>query len=264
MVDDLMIDETGPIAIFSFNRPSARNALTLEMLTALEAGLRRCASRDDMRAVVLRGAGEQAFSAGYNVDQLSDAEMSLEDARLIHEPIRAVADAIVACPHPVIAAARKFIFGAALDIFCHCDLRVCSQGTTFCMPPNRFGFLYHSAGIHRLASIVGVSRATQMLLLGSPVPTESAAAWGLTHCVYADNEFESELDALCEVVARNAPLSMRGTKRVLNEHAEQAGARDQAALDKMYAEIVFCLNSADVREGRAAFAEKRAPRFQGK
>lgn len=264
MTEDLIVDETGPIATFSFNRPAARNALTLEMLTALEAGLLRCASRGDLRAVVLRGAGGQAFSAGYNVDQLSDREMSIEDARRIHEPIRAVADAILACPHPVIGAARKFIFGAALDIFCHCDLRVCCEGTTFCMPPNRFGFLYHYAGIRRLAGVIGLSRATQMLLLGSPVTTESAAAWGLVHNVYAGEIFETELVALCETVASNAPLSMRGTKYALNEYAEHATASNAAALEKMYAGIVACLNSADVQEGRAAFAAKRAPRFQGK
>lgn len=264
MVDNLIIDETGPIARFSFNRPAARNALTLEMLTVLEAGLRRCASRTDLRAVVLRGAGEQGFSAGYNVEQLSDRTASLDDARLIHEPIRAVADAIVACPHPVIGAARKFIFGAALDIFSHCDLRMCSQGTTFCMPPNRFGFLYHSAGIRRLADVIGLSRATQMLLLGTPVTTEDAAAWGLVQNVCPDSEFESSLDALCEAVALNAPLSMRGTKRMLNEFGADANDSHPAALEKMYAEILVCLNSADVREGRAAFAAKRAPRFEGK
>lgn len=264
MIDELVIDESGPVATFSFNRPAARNSLTLAILSALEAGLRRCAARSDLRAVVLRGSGNQAFSAGYNVDQLPGQTMTIDDARLVHEPIRAVADAILACPHPVIGAAKKFVFGAALDIFCHCDLRVCSTDTTFCMPPNRFGFLYHKAGIRRLASVVGLPRATQMLLTGLTATTDDAAAWGLVHSIYAEDSFESELEALCKVVAANAPLSMRGTKRMLNEYAADADGADRTALDRMYAEIVACLNSADVREGRTAFAEKRPPRFQGK
>ena len=123
----------------------------------------------------------------------------------------------------MIGAARRFIFGAALDLFCHCDLRVCAQDTNFCMPPNRFGFLYPSQGMQRLANVIGATRATQMLLLGEPVPTSDAAAWGLVHKVFAGDAFEAGLKALVDVVAGNAPLSMRQTKRSLRELHVDAG-----------------------------------------
>ncbi len=263
MTGDLLVDENGPVAVISFNRPAARNALTLGMLNSLTDALRRCAVRTDLRAVVLRGAGELPFSAGYNIDELPGQTISAEDARKIHTPVRAVADAILKCPHPVIGAARRFIFGAALDIFCHCDLRVCARDTSFCMPPNRFGFLYPSQGMQRLADVIGATRATQMLLLGEPVPTQDAAAWGLVHKVFAGDSFEAELQAFVEVVAGNAPLSMRETKRALLDAQRQRGAGSRASSDDMYARMAACLNSDDVREATAAFREKRKPRFIG-
>lgn len=263
MSDDLVFEETGPVVTLSFNRPAARNALTLAMLAELAGGLQRCAARTDLRAVVLRGAGQQPFSAGYNIDQLPSHSLSAEDARRIHAPVRAVAKAILECPHPVIGAARKFIFGAALDIFCHCDLRMCTEGTTFCMPPNRYGFLYPSEGMQALADVIGLSHATEMLLLGVPIPTADAAAWGLVQKVFAPDAFEAGLKAICDVVANNAPLSMRETKRALQALRKPPGDGSALARDRMYARIAASLNSTDVREAMTAFREKRPPQFLG-
>ena len=263
MTVDLVVDESGPVAIISFNRPTARNALTLDMLNGLVEALQRCAVRTDLRAVVLRGAGDMPFSAGYNLDELPGQKLSALDARKIHAPVRAVANAIVECPHPVIGAARKFIFGAALDIFCHCDLRVCAEETSFCMPPNRFGFLYPREGMQRLVDVIGLSRATQMLLLGEPVPSSGAATWGLVHKVFAADSFEADLKAFGEVVAGNAPLSMRETKRALLDAQRQRSGGSSEASGDMYARIAACQNSDDVREAMAAFREKRKPRFIG-
>lgn len=263
MTGDLLVDGNGPVAVISFNRPSARNALTLGMLEGMAEALQGFAARTDLRGIVLRGADDLPFSAGYNIDELPGQTVSVEDARRIHAPVRVVADAILECPHPVIGAARRFIFGAALDIFCHCDLRVCAQDTNFCMPPNRFGFLYPSEGMQRLADVIGATRATQMLLLGEPVPTRDAAAWGLVHKVFAGDSFEAELKALVEVVAGNAPLSMRQTKRALRDAQRQHSAGSRESSDAMYARMAACLNSDDVREATAAFREKRKPRFTG-
>ena len=264
MTSDLLVDGNGPVAVISFNRPAARNALTLAMLNSLAEALQGFASRTDLRAVVLRGADDLPFSAGYNIDELPGKTISAEDAVRIHAPVRTVADAILDCPHPVIGAAKRFIFGAALDIFCHCDLRVCAQDTSFCMPPNRFGFLYPSEGMQRLADVIGATRATQMLLLGEPVVTSDAAAWGLVHKVFAGDTFEAELKALVEVVAGNAPLSMRETKRSLLAAQRQQNAASRESTDAMYARIAACLNSDDVREATAAFRDKRKPRFTGR
>lgn len=264
VIDELLFEIAKPVATLLFNRPAARNALTVQILTALVERLHECAADPEVRVVVLRGAGDQPFSAGYNFDELPDRPISVEEARRLHAPVRAVAEAILACPHPVVGAARKFVFGAALDIFSHCDLRVCEESTTFCMPPNRFGFLYPSEGIHRLADIVGPARATEMLLLSQSVDAESARSWGLVHRAFTPQAFDNDLAALCGAVAANAPLSMRGTKRALIGYRRNRQPDADATSAAMYEAIAACLNSHDVREGRAAFREKRSPRFQGR
>lgn len=264
MNGDLLVDDAGPVAVISFNRPEARNALTRGMLRELTSTLQRCGDRTDLRAVVLRGYGEQPFSSGYNLDELPSHALTSDDARKIHAPVLAVAEAIRACPHPVIGAARKYIFGAALDIFAHCDLRLCAVGTTFCMPPNRLGFLYPDEGMRRLSEVIGLSRATHMLLLGAPISTEQAVAWGLVHQTFAADAFEAGVHAFCAEVAANAPLSMRATKQVLQTLQGQSSVPSAASDEAMYVRIAACLNSSDVREAVKAFAEKRAPVFHGR
>lgn len=262
MSGELVVDDIGPVAVISFNRPSARNALTLAMLHDLADLLTRGADRPDLRAIVLRGAGDLPFSAGYDMDELPTQALTADDARKIHAPVRAVADAILACPHPVIGVARKFVFGAALDIFAHCDLRVCAEGTTFCMPPNKFGFLYPDEGLQRLVAVAGLSQATAMLMLGTPIVSADALACGLVQRVVAAGAFEEDLHALCSTVAGNAPLSMRATKRALQAIAAGQGTR--ASTEQTYESIAACLNSEDVREAMAAFREKRVPVFRGR
>jgi enoyl-CoA hydratase/carnithine racemase len=131
------------------------------------------------------------------------------------------------------------------------------------MPPNRFGFLYPAEGMYRLADVAGLSRATEMLLLGTPVGDAAALACGLVHKVLDVASFEQDLGDICRIVAENAPLSMRGTKETLVRYAHEDLAR-RAVMDATYARMAECLNSADVAEARAAFREKRAPRFQGR
>lgn len=264
VADGLEIAAAGPIATLAIRRPETRNALTPGIIAALTGALREAGGRSDVRVVVIRGAGDLPFSAGFDLGELPDRILTAEDALAIHAPVRELCDAVCACPHPVIGAARKFVFGAALDLFCHCDLRVAEEGTTFAMPPNRFGFLYPREGIFRLADVVGLSRATEMLFVGTAVPADDARAFGLVHRLSAADAFENELAGLCATVAANAPLSLRGTKRAL---ADYRGARRKdtpASRLAAYAEIAACLNSADVREARAAFREKRPPRFEGR
>lgn len=261
MASELLIQEQGAVATIAFDRPAARNALTLAMLQEMAAAFERFAVRDDLRVVVLRGAGELPFSAGYDMTALPSRELDREDARAIHAPVRAVADAIQRCPHAVLGAARGFVFGAALDLFAHCDLRLCADDTRFCMPPNRHGFLYPVEGMARLAAVVGATRAASMVLLGAPISAPEAQADGLVNNAVPAAQFESELQQLCAALAANAPLSMRASKQLLGAISR---GEIQRSDDACYDRIAACLNSADVREAMAAFRDKRPPVFKGR
>lgn len=257
MSDELEIDSAGPLAVIAFRRPRARNALTIEMLRGITRAIDEFATRQDLRAILIRGADDLPFSAGYDMDELPSGPLMPEDARAIHAPVRAAASAIANCPHPVVAAARVHVFGAALDLFAHCDLRLAEEGTRFCMPPNRHGFLYPHEGLQRLAAVAGLSAASDMLLTAEPIDAVRAQANGLVQRVLSQSAFETELSAFCGRVIANAPLSMRATKSALAAIAHHEPATDNYAL------IAQCLNSTDVAEGRNAFRDKRQPRFRG-
>ena len=259
MTQDIYYAEKNQLAIFSFSRPHAKNALTLEMLDFLKNGILKCNQSKTLRAVLIRGKGDLPFSAGFNLNQISDDLLTAEEAIDFHKPIRDVASAIRDCRLPVIGAAQRFVFGAALDIYLHCDLRVCTSTTVFCMPPNRYGFLYPSQGIERMVNVLGLARATEMLMIGSTVNSQYALQNNLVHQCCADQDFEGFVEIFCASVSSNAPLSMRGTKRILNDLGR--GEIDQK---KMYQEIANSLNSLDAQEGRLAFMEKRTPQFKGK
>jgi len=257
--DTLQLAIDGPVATIVFNRPQARNALTGAMLQGLEAALGECSAREDLRVVVLRGAGELAFSAGYNLDELPAHPLSTADARAIHAPVRLAAQAIAQCRHPVLAAARRFVIGAGLDLFCHADMRICSEGCSFVMPPNKYGFVYPMEGLAALAQAAGAARAADMLLSSQALSSEQSLACGLVHRVFKPDAFEGDLAALAQTLAANAPLSMRMSKLALRA-MQTLPASDPA----YYQPMADCLNSLDSREAMAAFREKRKPVFTGR
>lgn len=255
----LQVTLDGPVASIAFNRPQARNALTGNMLQALVLNLEECALRDDLRVIILRGAGELAFSAGYHLDELASDPFQADDARVLHAPVRQAAQAIVECRHLVLMAGRGFVIGAGLDLFSHGDMRICAEGTEFIMPPNKYGFLYPLEGIAGLVRAAGPARAADMLLSAQPLGSEQALACGLVHRVFRPETFEDDLHALAQSLAANAPLSMRASKQALRalqvEHVS-----DKA----FYQRIADCLNSQDSREAIRAFRQKRRPVFKGR
>lgn len=255
----LQLDFDGPVATIALNRPQARNALTVDMLRGLTAALGQCSAREDLRIIVLRGAGQLAFSAGYNLDELPQHPLSTADAQAIHAPVRQAAQAIVGCRHPVLAAARRFVIGAGLDLFCHADLRVCAEGSSFVMPPNKYGFVYPMEGLAALAQAAGAARAADMLLTAQSLSSEQALACGLVHRVLKPEAFEVDLADLAQTMATNAPLSMRMSKQAL-----RAMHTHPVSDEAFYQCIADCLNSDDSREAMIAFKEKRAPVFRGR
>ena len=127
------------------------------------------------------------------------------------------------------------------------------------MPPNRYGFLYPSEGIERMVNVLGLARATEMLMIGSPVNSQYALQNNLVHQFCIDQDFEDFVESFCTLVTSNAPLSMQGTKRLLNNIG-----RFDIDQQNMYEEIANSLNSFDAKEGRVSFLEKRPPQFKGK
>lgn len=257
----LRVASAGGIAMLSIDRPAVRNALDAATLDALVAALDEADRDSSLRVVVLRGHDETPFSSGYDLGTVPEnAVYDEESARALHAPVRRAAVAIANCRHVVVAAIRGYAMGAALDIASHADLRVAADPSRFALPASRLGFAYPLEAIRRLRCTLGPAATEALLLEGRQFSGDEMLRSGFLHHLWPAETFENALEEFLADFGRRAPLALRGLKRTLRH---SCCATDPAAEAETYRTIADCLNSADAREGPAAFRERRDPRFTG-
>ena len=222
------------VATITLRRPQHLNRLHREDLHALLAHFAALAADPAPRALVITGQG-RAFCAGFHLGELDGAD----DPRLFETMV----DALEALPLPTIARLNGSVYGGATDLALACDFRIGVTGMELRMPAAR----------------LGVAAAKRLFLLAEAVPAEGLLALGYLDALVAPEALDAEVARHAAALAANAPLAVRGMKRSLDEIAR--GAFD---LDAMRAREAACAASADLREGVAAFAERRAPRFHGR
>lgn len=259
---ELLVTRDGDVASIVINRPARRNALTMTLLEALRAALRSL--HGQARGVILAGAGEEAFSAGYEIGDiptgLGPAELA---SRLERHPLQEALRAVEEFPAPVIARIRGAALGAGCDLAMACDFRVAAAGSRLGITPARLGVLYHWTGLRRAVALVGLARAKELFLTGRPVTAERAAEIGLVTQVVPAEELEAATAALARELADNAPLAVGGMKAVFNMLSTPPEL-DPEARGEFLRLAVLCYGSEDLAEGQRAFLEKRRPRFQGR
>ncbi len=256
----IRVENGGPVRVVVLDNRAKRNALDFQALEEVEVAF-RAAAKDGVRCVVLRGAGEQAFSSGFDI-----AEMSLTSRRgdRPDEAVERAADAIEALPCPAVAYLNGFAFGGGLELAAACDLRVARLGVKLAMTPAKLGVVYPEGGLRRFADLVGASRTRELFFTGCPVDARTALAWGLVNRVSPKAAAEKEALAIASEIAANAPLAVRGMKRILQL---LEGARERvlspAERDEISGLRRRAFESADLREGLAAWRKRRRPRFKG-
>jgi enoyl-CoA hydratase/carnithine racemase len=247
-------DDAG-VAVVTFDHVARHNALSLSMTTEGTLVLRELAGHPDVRVVVLRGAGERAFVAGADIAAQDDDAGRDVYVRRTRKLLRAVADV----PVPVIAAVRGFCLGAGVALATHADVRLASDDAIFGVPAARLGLAYPYEEVARLVALAGAGAAADLLLSGRQAASAEALRWGLVQAVHPAAELDGAALELARGIARNAPLSVRAAKRAVRVAA--TGDGDRAAVDAL---VDACAGSADYAEGRAAFLERRTPRFAGR
>jgi enoyl-CoA hydratase/carnithine racemase len=243
----LRLDAPAPhVARLTLANPAKRNALDHDILGALAAILPEL----DARCLLLTGEGK-AFSAGYDLGALRGGA----DA----DPFAAAIAALDGYPFPVVAALNGHAIGGGLELALSCDLRICSAAARLAMPPARLGLVYSHTGLRKFLDAVGAPRTRELFFSARTLEAREALAWGLVGEVLPPERVAARGVAVAAEIAANAPLALRGTKRIIRLLVEGADAAADAAALR-----AASLRSDDFREGVAAVAEKRPPHWHGR
>lgn len=257
--DPILVSLDGPIATVVLNNPGRLNALTKAMWTRLGTAMSELSANEALRCVVLRGAGDRAFAAGADIAEFAteraDARQAKAYGGIIHETMQAVAR----CRHPTVALIQGACVGGGLEIAAMCDLRVCGQSSRFGIPVNKLGLTMAYGELAGLLALVGRAVALEILLEGRVFEADEAYRKGLINRVVPDDEVEKEAYATARRIAGGAPLVNRWHKQFIERLAVHARIPAEE-----WDEGFACFETADYREGVAAFLAKRPPGFTGR
>lgn len=253
----LLVGRKDGIVTLTINRPQARNSLHPELLRQLAVTFEELARDGQTRCVVLRGAGDKAFSAGYDISSIPD-----NDARTPHDTLGRAVRSVTEFPFPVIAMIQGFCIGGGCELAMSCDMHIADQSARFAMPPAKLGVLYHPSGVQRFINLVGVAWTKYLFCSGRQIDAAKAREIGLVEEVVAADKLEETVYGLAREIAANAPLSVLGAKETVNTllRHQQVTVADA---DRLLGLVDRCFGSEDVKEGKKAFAEKRKPVFRG-
>ncbi len=255
----LLLDEPAPnVARLVISNPAKRGALDQAILDRF-AGLMPAL---EARCVIITGE-DRIFSAGYDIGGLPERAPAADAEQLVAHPFAAALDAIEAYPYPTIAVLNGHTIGGGLELALTCDLRIASDAIKLAMPPAKLGLVYSHTGIKKFVDAIGAPRTRELFFLGTSVEAKTAEAWGLVNRVVASDRLADEALSVAGEIASNAPLSQRGNKRVIAALLEAQGALRPEVERELMQLRVDGFASDDFREGVRAFAEKRAPRWQG-
>jgi enoyl-CoA hydratase/carnithine racemase len=255
----IRVRRDGPIATVVLDRPDKLNALTLAMWRELGQAISVLSADDAIRCIVLRGAGERAFSPGNDIGEFATGRANKAQAIVYGEAMHETARGLAQCRHPLVAQIHGICVGGGLEIAALCDLRICGTSSRFGAPIKSLGLVMAYEEMAPLVRLVGPAVALEILLEGRIFDAAEALAKGLVTRVVADNAVATEAHAAAQRIAEGAPLAARWHKKFARRLADPHPLTD-AERDECF----DCFDTADFREGYAAFLAKRKPHFDGK
>lgn len=250
---------TGSIARITIMRPEKRNALSLQTIHALCTAFDEAAHDPAVRTIVLTGAGDRAFAAGADLAEIPGAMDTPANAQAYDRQVSALYRRIIDCPIPSIARLQGSAFGGGCLLALACDFRVAAPGIKISLPVSRIGLMLSELEHWLVLRQLTPARAKLLLCTGRRLTADQALAWGLVDIVAAEGTLDDAVDTLAHDIAAGAPLAVTAAKQLTDAvySGTDLARRFAAAYDEIY-------TSEDLREGLAAMAEKRPPRFRGR
>lgn len=256
--DELLIEREGAVATITLNRPGKRNALTFEMYEGIAAFCREAADDNDLRVIVISGAGGKAFAAGTDISLFRDFD-GAKDGVKYENMIESTLQDIESCPKPIIAAISGACTGGGAAIAGLCDIRIATQDMMFGFPIARtLGNCLSAASLQRMSSVLGPTRTRDLLFTSRLIKAEEALAIGLVSEVVSDlDALRARAKELAEQVCGYAPITLQVTKELFRRIGKAYPQVEDEDL------IAYCYGSNDFREGLDAFLAKRKANWTG-
>jgi enoyl-CoA hydratase/carnithine racemase len=255
----ILVQSDGQIAIVTLNRPHKLNALTVDAWRLLGDHFLALSADDALRCIILRGAGEKAFSPGNDISEFETARSNKAQAREYGAVMRRTIEAIGECRHPVVAQIHGICVGGGMELASLADIRICGAGSRFGVPIKNLGLVMSYSELTPLVRLVGPDAALRILLEGAIFDAAEALRLGVVSRVVDDDRVAAEALAAAQRIADGAPLVARWHKRFVHRIAGGKPLSD-AERDEAF----DCFDTEDFREGYRAFLAKRPPQFKGR
>jgi enoyl-CoA hydratase/carnithine racemase len=256
---DLTLRDDGVVTLVLRNR-GRLNAVRLEMWQDIPKLLAVLAAEPDLRVVVLRGDGTEAFASGADISEFTTHRKDASSASAYEAHTARAFDALLAFPKPIVAVIHGVCIGGGLALAACADLRLAADDARFAVPAARLGLGYHLAGVERIVQLVGPSAAAEIFFTARQYSAAEALRIGLVNQVTPAADLDGFAARYTAGIAANAPLTILAAKRAIREVLAAPERRDPAAVARLIAD---CFSSADYAEGVCAFLEKRKAAFRG-
>jgi enoyl-CoA hydratase/carnithine racemase len=259
--DKMLARKEGRVGTMIFNNPERHNAVSLEMWEAATRILEDFARDDDVRVVVVTGAGGKAFVSGADISKFESERATQEAVQHYNATSGRFYATLYDFPKPTLAQVQGYCIGGGLNLAIACDLRFCTEGSRFALPAARLGLGYGYTGLKRFIETIGPSHTKDIFFSARQLGAAEALAMGMVDKVLPEAELGAFVTGYANTIADNAPLTVAAIKRAAIEALKPEAERNLKLVDEM---VARCFASEDYIEGRTAFMEKRKPRFTGR
>lgn len=249
---NVLLEKKGHIAVATINRPKALNALNSQVLEDIDQLVEQVKADDEIRALVITGSGEKAFVAGADIGEMST--LTKAEGEAFGKKGNDVFRKLETLPIPTIAAVNGFALGGGCELSMSCDIRLCADTAVFGQPEAGLGITPGFGGTQRLARLVGMGMAKQLIYTAKNIKADEALRIGLVNAVYLLEELMPAAEKMAETIAKNAPIAVRACKKAINDGMQVDIDRAVAFEEGLFGS---CFETADQKEGMGAFLEKR-------